>query len=82
MMLLNLHDWGRGYIILESLDVLKKYRGAAKSVLPDLRKLEVELRGMKPQHNKLMEVVAVIENDEDPPKLIRLKDCLGKDKSE
>ncbi|MCY3019138.1 MAG: DUF6288 domain-containing protein [Planctomycetota bacterium] len=80
MMMLGLQDWGRGYIILESLEVLKKYRGAAKSVLPDLRKLEVELRTMKPQHDRLMEVIAIIENDNDPPKLIRLKDCLGKDK--
>jgi HEAT repeat protein len=79
MMMLNLRDWGRAYIILESLDVLKQYGGAAKSVLPELRKLEVELRGMKPQHDKIIEVIAVIENDKNPPKLISLKDYLGND---
>ncbi|HUT34135.1 MAG TPA: hypothetical protein VNE39_11685 [Planctomycetota bacterium] len=67
MMMLNLRDWGRGYIILEALDVLKEYRGAAKSVLPELKALEVELRKMKPQHDKLMEVLAAIENDKTPP---------------
>ena len=78
MMMLNLRDWGRGYIILEALDVLKEYRGAAKSVLPELKTLEVELRKMKPQHDKLMEVIAAVENDKNPPKLISLKDYLGK----
>ncbi|MCX5653178.1 MAG: HEAT repeat domain-containing protein, partial [Planctomycetota bacterium] len=79
MMMLNLREWGKAYIILESLDVLKQYRGAAKSVLPDLKKLEAELRGMKPQQDKLMEVIAVIENDKNPPRLISLKDYLGED---
>jgi len=79
MMMLNLRDWGRRYIIMESLDVLKQYGGAAKSVLPELKKLEVELRGMEPQHRKITEVIAVIENDRNPPKLISLKDYLGKD---
>jgi hypothetical protein len=80
MMMLNLRKWGRGYIIIESLDVLRQYGGAAKSVLPELKKLEVELRGMEPQHKKIMEVTAVIENDKNPPKLISLKDYLDKDK--
>jgi len=80
MMMLNLQDWGRGYIILESLDVLKQYRGAARSVLPELKKLETDFAKMKPQRDKLMDVIAVIEKDKDPPKLISLKDCLGKDK--
>ena len=80
MMMLNLRDWGRGYIILESLDVLKQYGGAAKSVLPDLKKLEVDLRKMEPQHGKIVEVIAAIENDKNPPRLISLKDYLGEDK--
>ncbi|MCX5656457.1 MAG: DUF6288 domain-containing protein [Planctomycetota bacterium] len=79
MMMLNLREWGKRYIVLESLDVLKQYRGAAKSVLPDLKKLEVELRKMKPQHDKIIEVIAVIENDKNPPRLISLKDYLGED---
>jgi hypothetical protein len=77
MMMLNLRDWGRGYIIMASLDVLEQYRGAAKSVLPGLKKLEVELRGMKKEHERITEVIAVIENDRNPPKLIRLKDLGG-----
>jgi hypothetical protein len=80
MMMLNLREWGRGYIIIESLDVLRQYGGAARSVLPELKKLEVELRGMKPQHDKIMEVIAAVENDKNPPKLISLKDYLHKDK--
>jgi len=80
MMMLNLRDWGRGYIILESLDALKQYGGAAKSVLPELKKLEVELRKMEPQHGKIVEVIAAIENDKNPPRLISLKDYLGEDK--
>jgi hypothetical protein len=77
LMMMNLRDWGRGYIILASLDVLKEYRGAAKSVLPELRKLEVEWKGMKAELKKLTEVIAVIENDKDPPKLISLKERLA-----
>ena len=76
MMMMGLRDWGRAYIIAESLAVLKEYRGAARSALPELRKLEAEWRG-KPEHKKLLEVIAVIENDKDPPKLISLKErCL------
>jgi hypothetical protein len=58
---------------MESLDVLKQYRGAAESVLPDLKKLEVEFHKMEPQHDKIMEVIAVIENGKNPPRLISLK---------
>jgi len=73
MMLMNLKDWGKGYIIETSIDVLKKYRGAAKSILPELKKLEVEIRNTKKEHDKLVEVIALIENDNTPPKLINLK---------
>lgn len=75
MMLMNLKDWGKGYIIETSVDVLKKYRGAAKPILPELRKLEVEIRNTKKEHDKLVEVIALIENDSNPPKLISLKDA-------
>jgi hypothetical protein len=76
--MMKLPDWGKTYIINVSLDVLKEYRGAAKSVLPELKELEVQWRG-KAEHKKLTEVIAVIENDTNPPKLIRLKDYLGKE---
>jgi len=75
---MKLSDWGRAYIINVSLDVLKEYRGAAKSAPPELRELEVEWRG-KTEHKKLAEVIAVIEIDTNPPKLISLRDYLGND---
>ena len=79
--LMKLKDWGRSYIILTSLDVLKQYRGAAKSALPELKEMEVEFRKMKKEHDKLLEVIARIENDNNPPQLISLKDYLSRAKS-
>ncbi len=76
LMMLNLKDWGKAYIIQTSLDVLKQYRGAAKSILPELKKLELEIRNTKNEHDKLVEVIALIENDNTPPKLISLKNSL------
>ncbi len=73
LMLMNLKDWGKGYIIETSIDVLKKYRGAAKTILPDLKKLETEIRNTKKEHDKLVELIALIESDTNPPKLIRLQ---------
>ena len=73
MLLMSIKDWGKGYIIETSIEVLKKYRGAAKSILPELKKLEVEIRNTKKEHDKLVEVIALIENDNTPPKLISLK---------
>lgn len=75
LLLMNLKDWGKAYIIQTSLDVLKQYRGAAKPILPELKKLEVELRKNPKEHDKLVEVMALIENDTNPPKLISLKDA-------
>jgi len=82
IMMINLRDWGRNYITMVSLDVLKQYRGAARSALPELRKLEAQWRAEKRMDwvKKLTEVVAAIENDKNPPKLVSLKDYLGKDK--
>ncbi len=79
VMMMKLTDWGKGYIVMTSLDVLKQYRGAAKPVLPELKKLEVSFRKMKAEHAKLLEVMALIENDQNPPKLISLKDYLDKE---
>jgi hypothetical protein len=77
LLLMGLRDWGRNYVVLTSLDVLKEYRGAARSVLPGLKKLEAEWRAEKRADflKKLAEVTAVIENDTNPPTLIRLKDA-------
>ncbi|MBL7223214.1 MAG: hypothetical protein ISS72_05125 [Candidatus Brocadiae bacterium] len=82
LMMVNLRDWGRNYITMVSLNVLKEYRGAARSALPELKKLEAQWRAEKRADflKKLAEVVAAIENDNNPPELISLKDYLGKDK--
>ena len=81
LMMINLRDWGRNYITGVSLDVLKEYRGAAKPFLPELKKLEAQWRTEKRADflKKLAEVLAAIESDKNPPKLISLKDYLRKD---
>ena len=81
IMMMRLTDWGKAYIIGESLDVLKQYRGAARSALPELKKMEVEFRKMKKEHDKLVEVIAIIEKDTNPPELISLKDFLKNGKA-
>jgi hypothetical protein len=75
IMMMNLPDWGKAYIRAESLKVLKEYRGAAKSVVPDLKKIADESPKEKAA---IMEVVSLIESDTNPPKLISLKEHLGK----
>jgi len=77
IMMMNLKDWGRSYIIMESLEVLKQYRGAAKPVLPELKKMEVDFAKMQKEHDKLVQVISVIENDTNPPKLTSLKDHIN-----
>ncbi|MDA0840112.1 MAG: DUF6288 domain-containing protein [Planctomycetota bacterium] len=79
MMMLNLKDWGRGVIISATLDALKQYGGAARSILPELKKMEEEIRGMKPQHSKMLALLEAIENDQNPPRLISLKEYLDKE---
>jgi len=76
VMLMNLKDWGKAYIIQISLDVLKQYRGAAKSSVPALKDLEADLRKTPKEHDKLLNVISIIEKDTSPPKLISLKDAL------
>ncbi|MEI6535288.1 MAG: DUF6288 domain-containing protein, partial [Verrucomicrobiaceae bacterium] len=78
IMMMKLKEWGKGYIVSTSLDVLKQYGGAARPVLPELKKLEVDFRNMKAEHAKLLEVIALIENDKNPPKLISIKSYLDK----
>ncbi len=75
LMMMNLPDWGKAYIRAESLKVLKEYRGAAKSVVPDLKKIAEESPKEKAA---IMEVVGIIESDTNPPKLISLKEHLKK----
>ncbi|MCE9612609.1 MAG: DUF6288 domain-containing protein [Chthoniobacter sp.] len=75
MMMMNLPDWGKAYIRAESLKVLKEYRGAAKSVLPELKKQAVDNPKEK---DAIMEVIKVIEGDSNPPALVSLKQYLNK----
>jgi len=84
IMLMKIPEWGKGYIISVSLDVLKQYGGAAKSALPELRKLEQKYIAKKQanEHKKIADVIAAIENDKNPPKLISLKDYLSKNAKE
>ena len=71
--MMQLKDWGKGYIIDESINVLKQYRGAAKSIVPDLKKLATELDKKSKQYTSLMDVISLIEKDMDPPSLVKLK---------
>jgi Family of unknown function (DUF6288)/HEAT repeats len=75
IMMMNLPDWGKAYIRAESLKVLKEYRGAAKSVVPDLKKIADESPKEKAA---IMEVVGIIESDTNPPQMISLKEHLKK----
>lgn len=81
LQLMNLKDWGKGYIISVSLDVLKEYRGSAKFALPELKEFGTTLSKMSKEHAKLLEVVSIIENDKSPPKLISLKAYLNSKKA-
>ena len=82
VMMMNLREWGRNYVTAASLDVLKQYRGAARPILPELKKLETQWRKEKRKDflDKLAEVLAAIENDKNPPTLISLKEYLAGDK--
>jgi hypothetical protein len=80
IMLINLREWGRNYVTDVSLGIIKQYRGAAKLVLPELEKLKIqwqkERRGA--WLKKLAEIMATIDNDKNPPRLISLKEYMGK----
>ena len=78
IMMMRLPDWGKGYIITTSIDVLKEYRGAAKPALPELKKFADELGSKSKEHPKLLEVIKLIEEDTNPPTLVSLKDYLEK----
>jgi Family of unknown function (DUF6288)/HEAT repeats len=73
LLMLNLKDWGKAYIIQVSLDVLKQYGGNAKFVLPELKRLEIEARKNPKQAEKFDQVIKIIEEDAHPPKMVSLK---------
>ncbi len=47
-------------------------------MLPELRKLDQKFVAKKQakEYNKIMDVIAAIENDKNPPKLISLKEYM------
>ena len=76
MMMMKLPDWGKAYIISVSLKVLKQYRGAAKSIIPELKKIAAEPKKSAADREAIEKVIAIIELDNDPPKLVSIKDYL------
>lgn len=52
-------------------------------MLPELRKLDQEYIAKKQtnEHKKITDVIAAIENDKNPPKLISLKEYMEKNTS-
>ena len=70
--------WGLANRIKRCLDTLRLYGGAAKSEIPQLRRLEDELaaKGWKPEKIEELGIPALIqeiEADEDPPVLRSIK---------
>ncbi|MHC5054184.1 MAG: HEAT repeat domain-containing protein [Planctomycetota bacterium] len=74
IMMIDIKEWGRNYVTAVSLEVLKKYRGAARPVLPDIRRLKAQWIAEKRKDwvKKADELIELIENDRDPPKLVSL----------
>ncbi|MHC4253500.1 MAG: HEAT repeat domain-containing protein, partial [Planctomycetota bacterium] len=74
IMMIDIKEWGRNYVTAVSLGVLKKYRGGARPVLPDIRRLKAQWIAEKRKDwvKKADELIDLIENDRDPPKLVSL----------
>lgn len=72
---MDIEGWGKRYRIKRGLDILRRYGGAAKPVVPLLRDLEKRLqnhreaRRLKPEIEMVRETIAKIESDENPPEL-------------
>ena len=72
---MGLGQWGQGYQTGVCLGVLKTYGTAARAILPELKELTKNkaLLRFKDNHAKLVKLIAAIEGDGDPPKLISLR---------
>jgi hypothetical protein len=72
---MDIEKWGKRYRIGECLKILRRYGGAARPVLPQLRELEQKLqnhreaKGLKPQIELVRKTIAEIEADDDAPQL-------------
>tara|TARA_R110002096_G_scaffold59069_7_gene148335 strand:- start:760 stop:3177 length:2418 start_codon:yes stop_codon:yes gene_type:complete len=76
---MELDRWGKQGRITKCLNTLQIYRGAARSMLPELETLEEELKahreakGMKSQIELVRQTINVIKSDQNPPELRPLK---------
>jgi hypothetical protein len=72
---MNIEAWGKKGRIARCLKALAAYGGSARLMLPDLVKLEQDLRNHRESKSLEKEIQAVIdtriaiEKDEDPPAL-------------
>ncbi|MEI8372848.1 MAG: DUF6288 domain-containing protein [Planctomycetota bacterium] len=71
-------NWGAGERIAVCLDTLKQYGANALPLLKEIERTwtvdEATKNSLKPQLDKLREVIRTAENDNNPPKLISIKD--------
>lgn len=78
--LLDLDRWNKRSRITRCLNALQAYGGNAKSLIPRLKDVEKQLmrhreaRGLQPQVDLVRETIALIEADENPPKLKSIAD--------
>ena len=70
-----MREWGRNYVTDVSLKVLRKYRGAARPFLPQLRQLEADWKKEKRTDwvKRMGSIIAEIEKDRNPPETVSLK---------
>ncbi len=70
---MQMYKWphhGRGYVVQYTSGVIKQYGGAARSLLPELKKMDVR------RYPGIKEIISAIENDKNPPKLRSAKDVI------
>lgn len=80
------NSWGFGHRFPICLECLKRYKGAAREVLPQLRELRQTLLSSQrakgnEKHPTIVavdEAIALIENDKNPPKLRSVSDFADK----
>ena len=73
--IMELDKWGKRSRISRCLNIVKLYGGAAKPIIPDLRKVEQQLlqhreaKGLAPQIEQVRQTIAYIENAKETPTL-------------
>ncbi len=77
--IIDIHTWGKRQRINGCLAALARYGGAAKPLLPKLRRLEEDLlahreaKGLQPQIAQLRRLISDLENTTEAPELRSLK---------